>query len=266
MDGTVYDLDKLGFKVISFEPTGSNYIHNYYQNSVIGQKVANYTIDKMTIPLTLNIQASDPYDLELKRLDLKRIFNSEGDFYVYSERTPYLRWRCVIDGGITYPQIDNFYWATATINLVCPLGLQETVASTLDDDFTYGDGNWGLGLNLPHGHKPQYVFKDQNKIDIYNASNIDLKADGIPMRIIFNGDVADTLTLTSNTTAQTFTLKGPFSYEDQIELNGIVPTVNGIVQYANSNHAYLDFLKGWNRIIVDGSDDFTIKFDTKFYY
>lgn len=266
MDSTIYDLDKLGFKVITFEPTGNNYVHTYFQNSKIGQDVADYSIDKMTIQLTLMIQATDPYDLELKRLDLKRIFNSEQQFYVYTTRMPYLRWSCIVDGSITYPQLDNFHWATATINLICPLGLAETVGVTTDDDFVYDKGKWGLGLNLPHGQKLQYSFTNQGTCNVYNASNIELRADGIPMDIIFNGNVDKYLTITNATTNQAFQLQGQYTPEDTIELKGLVPTVNQIQQYAKSNHEYLDFAKGWNQIIIDGASDFTISFKTRFYY
>lgn len=68
LDGTEYDLDKLGFRVITFEPPGINYTHTYVQQSKIGQVLTDAVIDKMTIPLTLMIQAEDTVDLELKGL------------------------------------------------------------------------------------------------------------------------------------------------------------------------------------------------------
>lgn len=265
LDGTEYDLDKLGFRVITFEPPGVNYAHTYVQQSKVGQVLTDVVIDKMTIPLTLMIQAEDTIDLELKRLDLKRIFNSDEPFYVYTNRIPYLRWKCVVDGVISYPQIENFWQATATINLSCPLGLAETVATTADSDFSYESGKWGLGLNIPHGMKLKYVF-NSSPCRVYNASNVDLKADELPVEITFNGNVKDALTITNNTTNQVFKLTGSYSKQDTIVIDGIVPTVNGTEQYSKANHAYLDFIKGWNDITVDGATDYTIKFNTRFYY
>lgn len=265
LDGTEYDLDKLGFRVITFEPPGVNYAHTYVQQSKVGQVLTDVVIDKMTIPLTLMIQAEDTIDLELKRLDLKRIFNSDEPFYVYTNRIPYLRWKCVVDGVISYPQIENFWQATATINLSCPLGLAETVATTADSDFSYESGEWGLGLNIPHGMKLKYVF-NSSPCRVYNASNVDLKADELPVEITFNGNVKDALTITNNTTNQVFKLTGSYSKQDTIVIDGIVPTVNGTEQYSKANHAYLDFIKGWNDITVDGATDYTIKFNTRFYY
>ena len=265
LDGTEYDLDKLGFRVITFEPPGINYAHTYVQQSKVGQVLTDVVIDKMTIPLTLMIQAEDTIDLELKRLDLKRIFNSDEPFYVYTNRIPYLRWKCVVDGTISYQQIENFWQATATINLSCPLGLAETVATTADSDFSYESGKWGLGLNIPHGVELKYVF-NSNPCRVYNASNVDLKADELPVEITFNGNVKDALTITNNTTNQVFKLTGSYSKQDTIVIDGIVPTVNGTEQYSKTNHAYLDFIKGWNDITVDGATDYTIKFNTRFYY
>lgn len=265
LDGTEYDLDKLGFRVITFEPPGINYAHTYVQRSKVGQVLTDVVIDKMTIPLTLMIQAEDTIDLELKRLDLKRIFNSDEPFYVYTSRIPYLRWKCVVDGAISYPQIENFWQATATINLSCPLGLAETVATTADSDFSYESGKWGLGLNIPHGVDLKYVF-NSSPCRVYNASNIDLKADELPVEITFNGNVKDTLTITNNTTNQVFKLSGSYTKLDTIVIDGIVPTVNGTEQYSKTNHAYLDFVRGWNDLSVSGATDYTIKFNTRFYY
>lgn len=265
LDGTEYDLDKLGFRVITFEPPGINYAHTYVQQSKVGQVLTDVVIDKMTIPLTLMIQAEDTIDLELKRLDLKRIFNSDEPFYVYTNRIPYLRWKCVVDGTISYPQIENFWQATATINLSCPLGLAETVATTADSDFSYESGKWGLGLNIPHGVDLKYVF-NSSPCRVYNASNIDLKADELPVEITFNGNVKDTLTITNNTTNQVFKLSGSYTKLDTIVIDGIVPTVNGTEQYSKTNHAYLDFVRGWNDLSVSGATDYTIKFNTRFYY
>lgn len=265
LDGTEYDLDKLGFRVITFEPPGVNYAHTYVQQSKVGQVLTDVVIDKMTIPLTLMIQAEDTIDLELKRLDLKRIFNSDEPFYVYTNRIPYLRWKCVVDGTISYPQIENFWQATATINLSCPLGLAETVATTADSDFSYESGKWGLGLNIPHGVELKYVF-NSSPCRVYNASNIDLKADELPVEITFNGNVKDALTITNSTTNQVFKLAGSYTKQDTIVIDGIVPTVNGTEQYSKTNHAYLDFVKGWNDLSVSGATDYTIKFNTRFYY
>lgn len=265
LDGTEYDLDKLGFRVITFEPPGVNYAHTYVQQSKVGQVLTDVVIDKMTIPLTLMIQAEDTIDLELKRLDLKRIFNSDEPFYVYTNRIPYLRWKCVVDGAISYPQIENFWQAITTINLSCPLGLAETVATTADSDFSYESGKWGLGLNIPHGVELKYVF-NSSPCRVYNASNVDLKADELPVEITFNGNVKDALTITNSTTNQIFKLSGSYTKQDKIIIDGIVPTINGIEQYSKTNHAYLDFVKGWNDITVDGATDYTIKFNTRFYY
>lgn len=265
LDGTEYDLDKLGFRVITFEPPGVNYAHTYVQQSKVGQVLTDVVIDKMTIPLTLMIQAEDTIDLELKRLDLKRIFNSDEPFYIYTNRIPYLRWKCVVDGAISYPQIENFWQATATINLSCPLGLAETVATTADSDFSYESGKWGLGLNIPHGVELKYVF-NSNPCRVYNASNVDLKADELPVEITFSGNVKDALTITNSTTNQAFKLSGSYTKQDTIVIDGIVPTVNGTEQYSKTNHAYLDFVKGWNDLSISGATDYTIKFNTRFYY
>lgn len=45
-----------------------------------------------------------------------------------------------------------------------------------------------------------------------------------------------------------------------------MPTINGTQNYDAGNHGFLDFSTGVNKLHLDGASNFTIKFDTRFYY
>ncbi|MGJ3844005.1 phage tail family protein, partial [Lactiplantibacillus plantarum] len=51
MDGTIYDLDKLGIHVISFDPPGSNYQHTFTQMSEYSTVLTDTQMQQTTIPL-----------------------------------------------------------------------------------------------------------------------------------------------------------------------------------------------------------------------
>ncbi|GAB9260888.1 phage tail family protein [Ligilactobacillus animalis] len=263
-NGTIYDLDFLGFKVLTFDPPSTNWVHSYQQQGQYGTTLIDTKADALTIPLSLVITAHDVYDLELQRLELKKILDSSESFYVYSDRIPHLRWEVVAD-SFQFPQTSNFWRATASINLVCPSGFAESRGTTLDT-LMYDTEKWGLGMNIPNGVDLRYTFKNETNFRVYNASNIDLLADNKPVQIIFKGNVANKLTITNKTTGQIFEFSRPLDTGNTLILDGLIPIEDDMQMYYASNHGFIDFKKGWNEISVAGASDFTISFKTRFYY
>lgn len=142
-DGTIYDLEKEGIKVINFDPPSANFQHTYNQIGKFGAELVDTQIQQMSIPLTFDVTARDNYDYELQRLKVLRIFSSTEPFYVINMRTPFLRWKVVAD-SFTYPRLGNFWKAkNVAINLVCYDGLAESTATTLDP-FTFDGGTYGI--------------------------------------------------------------------------------------------------------------------------
>ena len=150
------------------------------------------------------------------------------------------------------------------INLECTESYAETVATTLTP-MNATNGLWGFGLEIPSNKKLEYEFNNQTEFDFINLGIIPLKADERPVRIIFKGN-ANNLKIINTTTNQSYSISGSLSKNDTLEIVGLVPIINGSQAYGRCNHAYLDFAVGKNHLRIEGSSDFNIKFDTRFYY
>lgn len=263
-DGTIYNLGKMGFGVVSFNPPSANWQHTWQQVGKYHASLTNSEVQQTTIPLVLDAFATDNYDMELQRLMLRQIFMSDEYFYVISMRTPYLRWKCVADAfGIT--QLDNYHkLKSVSISLLCIDGFAESTATT-QTPFTYEAESWGIGENLPNGIDLPYMFTTPS-FKAYNASIIPLRAEEHPVTITFQGVVASSLSIENVTTGQIFTLSRALTASDSLILKGLVPIVNGSQDYGASNHAYLDLAVGWNEFKITGASNFKISFDTHFYY
>ena len=265
-DGTIYDLEKEGIKVINFDPPSANFQHTYNQIGKFGAELVDTQIQQMSIPLTFNVTARDNYDYELQRLKVLRIFSSTEPFYVINMRTPFLRWKVVAD-SFTYPRLGNFWKAkNVAINLVCYDGLAESTATTLDP-FTFDGGTYGIGMGIPLD-STGYQFSNQNKFTILNPSIIPLLASERPVKVVFKGDAPNGLTIKNNTTGQEFKYLKQLTSSDEFKLIGLVPIVNGVQRLGNelSNREFLDYAIGNNDIEIIGSNNFTIQFITRFYY
>ncbi|MCV2505648.1 phage tail family protein [Melissococcus plutonius] len=264
-DGTIYILEELGIRVISFNPPGPNIQHTFQSLGTYKNLWVDMNVQQLTIPLIFDVYATDNYDYELKRLKVLKIFRSHEEFYIYTSRIPYLRWRVVAE-TFSYPRKDNFWLASnISVNLVCATGYAETAQTTLEP-FTFDRSTWGFGLGINLSDPPVYSFQNIKKFNFINLGTIPLLCEQHPVTILFKGIVNDQLTIKNNRTNQTWAFKRKLTKQDQLLIEGMVPSVNNALAFNQCNHSYLDYLIGDNQIEISGTDDFTISFDTRFYY
>lgn len=263
LDGTTYDLDALGFHVKKFDIPMTNYSYNYQQIGNYGALLTSAQAQQLTIPLTLDITAHDLKDYNLQLFKIRQIFLSHEDFYVYNNVIPYLRWRCRAE-AVTPTQNGNFWRATdVAINLDVPSGFAESVATT-QDPLDFNSGKWGFGENIPD-QDLKYTYST-NDFSFWNLGMIPLTADERPATITFQGDASHGFTITNNTTKQSYKITRGVSRNDKVVINGVMPSFNGQQSYKDCDHSYIDYVPGENKMHIDGASNFTIAYDTRFYY
>lgn len=263
LDGTTYDLDKLDIKIIEFSPPSPNYVFNSVQIGKYGEKLMGVTVGQRQIPISMDVFATNNLTILAKRQKFFRVFDSMEDFYIIDYRIKTIRWKVRADQQ-PFKFYDNWHMAgDVSFNLNCVDGYAESVDTTAHiDDLS----KWSImGMNLPINEKLKYK-NNIPEFDIFNASNIDIMAEERPYRIVFRGQ-ANNLTIYNETTDQTFELNRNIGNGDEFVLNGPLPFLNGQMVYDSGNHELIDLLKGWNHIKISGyQGDFTILFDTRFYY
>ena len=262
-DGTSYDLDQCDFKVVSYDPPNINYNHSFTNISDDLPTLTQTTIQQMTIPLVVELQAHDYYDYELQVLKLRQIFKSNQYFYVINSRIPFLRYK-VVAQSFDIKRLSNFYYSqNITINLIAIDGCAETLGVTSDSTFISDLNSWGIGENIPT-KQISYSFSCNN-FTFYNLGLLDLKAESRPVLMKINA-TADNLKITNKTTNQIWQLNTHIDSNNELDLNGVKPVYNGQNLYANTNHAYLDFVSGANEIEIDNASNLKITFETRFYF
>jgi hypothetical protein len=264
-NGTTYDLNAEGIKVVTFDAGSPNYQYTYNQISKYYYKMSAMNVQQRVLSLVFDVVARDNADYELQRLKVMQIFDSSEPFYLINERLPWQRWKVVAE-PFTYPRSTNYWKAkSVSVNLDALDGYAETVGTTADS-FTFDNSSWGIGMGIPFD-KQQYSFTNQTNFNVFNPSSIPLNANERPVIINFSG-TAQTLSIKNTTTGQEFIYNKPLSISDKFQLVGIVPVVNGQSMFGadNSNRAFLDFAKGDNNLVITGASNFTISFETRFYY
>ncbi|GEO63043.1 phage tail domain-containing protein [Companilactobacillus nantensis] len=264
LDGTTYDLNKLDIKIIEFSPPSANFTVNSVQVGKYGEKVTGVTVGPRVIPISMDVFASSNLTIISKRNEFFRIFDSMEDFYIIDARIPTIRWKVRADQQ-PFKFYDNWHMGgDISFNLNCIEGYAESIDTTAHIDDLSKWSSVG-GMNLPLNKRLKYEYSVP-EFDIYNASNIDIMAEEKPYKIVFHGQ-ASNLTIYNETTDQTFELNTSIRDGDEFVLNGPLPFLNGSMIYDSGNHELIDLAKGWNHIKINGyQGNFTILFDTRFYY
>ncbi|MEK1411284.1 phage tail family protein [Limosilactobacillus fermentum] len=263
LDGKVFDLDALGYRVVSYNPPTASVTYTYQQIGNYGTTLTGAQTAQLVIPLVVVIKARDMNDYRLQLIELHKIFYTDEYFFVYDSKIPYLRYKVRAE-QIAPTQNGNFWQSSnVTINLDCPSGYAESTYTSLE--IANDNSLMGFGVNLPVEQEFQAQFSTSD-FTFTNIGLIPLQADERPVTITFNGSVANALTITNQTTNQSLKITHQLNPSDNLVIAGFMPTVNGTTIYGDSDHGYLDFARGDNDIHIDGATSFTISFDTRFYY
>ncbi|KRK90526.1 phage tail domain-containing protein [Companilactobacillus futsaii] len=266
LDGTTYNLDDLGIRVISFDPPSPNYQFTYTQIHETRATLTDTQVQQTTAPLVIRVKAKNVYDYELMRQRVLKIFASYEDFYVINMRIPTIRWKVRAE-AFDFPRQGSFWYSQPiTINLVYGEGFAETVFTTAENDFTVPSNLMSWGLGVPSDEKISYKYSNQSNFDIWNLGHIPLKADERPVLIEFTGNVGSQLSIENKTTDQTLTFKKALNGGNKLQIYGLKPVLDGVSAFQYSNHEFLDFAVGKNEIVVSGASNWTISFTTRFYY
>lgn len=263
LDGKVFDLDALGFRVASYNPPTASVTYTYQQIGNYGTTLIGAQTAQLVIPLTVVITARDMNDYRLQLIELHKIFYTDECFYVYDSNISYLRYKVRAE-QIAPTQNGNFWQSNnVTINLDCPSGYAESTYTSLEMANDHSLMGFGVNLPIEQELKAQFTTSD---FTFTNIGLIPLQADERPVTITFNGSVASTLTITNQTTNQSLSINHQLSSSDNLVIVGFMPAVNGTPIYGESDHGYIDFVRGDNDIHIDGATSFTISFNTRFYY
>lgn len=266
LDGTRYNLQEEGIRVIAFDPPVANNVNTYAAVGHYGVTTTNVQFQQLSIPLSFIVESKNVFDYELQRLKVAKIFDSQTMFYVINSRIPYIRWKVRAD-PFTYLRNNGGSRTQAiSVNLVCPDGFAETSVTSLHL-FDDNGHNAGFGMGLDGNNLPKYSFTNQKKFSIMNLGRIPLLANEHPVTVTFVGDAPKGLTLVNHTTNQSFQYKHALTKQNTLKLIGLIPIVDGKQRLGNtfSSRTFLDYESGINQIEVVGSDNFTISFETRFY-
>ena len=191
------------------------------------------------ITCLFKMRAADMADFPLLRNEIFRIFRSKESFYLIDRREPGKRWEVKCQDAYDIEQ--KYLYGDFTVTFVCYKGYAESVDPA------------------------SYTFTT-TAFRVFNAGDIDIDPRVLPLKITFTG-ASSNLTITNQTTGDTWQYTGTTTANDTITLDGIRALKNSLSIFGNTNRKLITIAPGWNDFIITGaSGSFTISFDFRFYY
>ncbi|OAT73752.1 phage tail family protein [Parageobacillus thermoglucosidasius] len=262
-DGSIVDLHEKNLWVSSFRilsPTPEHVTETVEGRH--GSVLLETRLKERLIRTTIQVEAVDPIDFDLFRDELFRIFNPLEELYIIRDLQPGKRMKVRVanDFDIDYITLED---GEFSVDFVIHSVFLESVGTTLDL-FTFDTEKWQIGQGL-EAEDLKYVHNTPS-FRIYNAGDIDIDPRALPLKITFTG-ASTNLTITNQTTSDTWQYTGTTIDGDTITLDGVRSLKNGASIFGQTNRKLITLKSGWNDFTVTGATGaFTISFDFRFYY
>jgi phage-related protein len=262
LDGTIIETEQYGIKLLTHSISSpSPRVITEEIEGRDGYIELGTTFDGRKIRASFFMYAFDKQDYPLLRNEVFRIFATKELFY-FHEPNQKRRW-LVRSNGFDIERLSP-RGGKFEIELSSPSPYAESIGTTLDP-FTFDAELWQIGQGLIESDDLKYVHNTAS-FRIYNAGDIDIDPRVLPLKITFVG-ASTNLTITNETTGDTWTYNGTTQATDTITLDGVRSLKNGASIFGQTNRKLITLKSGWNDFTVTGATGaFEISFDFRFYY
>lgn len=230
-----------------------------------GSLLSYQSIAKNTINANFWLHFGDWYDYKMKKHSIAKFFAQKGLMRIRTDAEPAIV-KYVYAGSYSIKPVQDYsHEALFTVAFDNPTGLKYSLGWS-DDEMTYGNGLWQVGMNLPNGKHLDYEYIGQRSFKIYNAS--DITVDPIqrhPMQIIVKNTTGQ-VEISNQTTGTSIAYRGHLAASDELTWDGVNCYLNGELANNDTDYTYLTLAPGYNDIHVSSTSDADIRFHFKFLY
>lgn len=261
-DGTRYNLQELGIRVVEFEPESLNVQNAIQDIEGGGYFITNSGYGPRYINCELQIQGLDLIDYALFRAEVFALFTSWESFYVVDAKVPSRRWHVRSDGNFTLGRKNKK--GNYSLKWLCVNKYAESIATTnsvkeWDADVWAWDGTISWDEDL----KSTFAT---NNFTVKNLGNAPIDPRENELEIVIKATASSYLQISNTITGEVYRFNGPLTVEDTLVLRGIQSFKNGVSAFKDTNHKILSLVPGSNDFQVTGGTVQSIAFNFRFLY
>lgn len=245
-DEEMINLDDLGIRTRDFIVHSPSYIHTFEEvEGMDGVIDLGSKIGPRQITCLFKFIADDWINFGQKRDEIFNLFESKEPFYLIEKRNLFKRWLVKVDDSFDISQ-RNIY-GDFEINFIAIKGYAESIGTSTQ------------AKTFEHLQELPVTYTDYTmeatKFKIYNPGQpIDPRNINHYLKITYKGRSYN-LSINNKTTGDVWQYLGTSNTDDEIVLEGIRSTKNGLSIFRQTNKRLITLAHGWNYFEIRGAPD-----------
>lgn len=247
LNGQMIDLDELGIRTRDFIVHSPSYIHTFEEvEGMDGVIDLGTKTGPRQITCLFRFIADNWIDFGQKRDEIFNLFESKEPFYLIEKRNLFKRWLVKVADSYEIPQRNVF--GDFEINFVAIKGYAESIGTSIQ------------AKTFEHLQELPVTYTDYQdiyatKFKIYNPGQlIDPRNPNHYLKITYKGN-SENLRIENKTTGDVWQYMGTSNLNDEIVLEGIRATKNGLSIFRQTNKRLITIAPGWNEFEISGAPD-----------
>lgn len=247
LNGQMIDLDELGIRTRDFIVHSPSYIHTFEEvEGMDGVIDLGTKVGPRQITCLFRFIADDWTDFGQKRDEIFNLFDSKEPFYLIEKRNLFKRWLVKVNDSFEIPQKAMF--GDFSVNFTAIKGYAESIGTSIQAK------TFEHLQNLPVTYT-DYQDIYATKFKIYNPGQlIDPRNINHYLKITYKGN-SENLRIENKTTGDVWQYLGTSNLDDEIVIEGIRSTKNGLSIFRDTNKRLITIAPGWNEFEISGAPD-----------
>ena len=247
LNNTTYVLEELNIITRDFIVSSPEYRHNLEEiEGMDGVVDLGTTEGPRRITLELYFEADEVMKYAEKRDEVFEIFASKEPFYVIDGRSPGKKWLVKVDRPFAPSQVRKY--GLFQVELIAIKGRAESIGTSIQAK------TFEHLQNLPVTYT-DYQDIYATKFKIYNpGQKINPRNPNHYLKITYKGN-SENLRIENKTTGDVWQYLGTSNLNDEIVIEGIRSTKNGLSIFRDTNKRLITIAPGWNEFEISGAPD-----------
>jgi phage-related protein len=253
-NGQFIDHREVGVECLSFERDSVTPLNVYEQfEGRHGMISLGTTFGGRSLRASFYVKNVNHDSYQLQKNEIFRLFAVESEILIIDSREPGKQWRVKVANNFGIENL-NFRAGRFTVEFLSSTPFAESVDSTI-----------AMNIAQISGNTIQKYKHTTSTFEIMNDGDETINPRHYPLMIQFKG-ASTNLQIKNLTTGDTWIYTGTTTASDNIKLDGIRSTKNGLSIFRNTNRKLISLAPGWNEFqLVGASGTFEISFDFRFY-
>ncbi|WP_340640647.1 phage tail family protein [Bacillus atrophaeus] len=255
------------FEVLSFLPEAPNIQRESItiprrHGIIMPQHPRDVTYGERKIDVEFYLNALIHENFYMYRHQLYALLVKPFPYYISSDLLPNRRFLVTCDGNFSIPKEKEKTYNDFSVEFTNITGMGESKHSSKTGQNLYGE-NWSHGMNLQSTDEAEYYFKNRKRFSVFNSGDVQINPLDHDYNVLLNA-TGKNVTLINHTNGEKLTIEKEINKSQQVSFLKQYTIINNTPIKTSGRLPSLEI--GWNEFEIQNSNDFTIQFDTRFYY